>query len=47
MVTLDGHDIVTIKLKFQPRKVGTYMHALFSHQEFLLHIVNPLLRNDY
>ena len=43
---LDKHDNVSVVLKFQARRVSTYVHALFSHPEFLLQTSKPLLRKE-
>ena len=39
--TVDGHDSVTVILKCPPGRVSTYVHALFSHKEFLRNSSNP------
>ena len=39
---LSVHDNVNVICKFPLRRVSTYVHASFSHQEFLLKSRNPL-----
>ena len=47
MTLLDGNDNVNVILKCPPRRVSTYLHALFSHREVLLQHCTPLHRKSY
>ena len=40
---LDEHDNVCVILAHPPTRVSTYVHALFSHQQFLLHDSIPCI----
>ena len=41
---LEEHDNASAILTFPPRRVSTYVRALFSHREFLLRSSNPTLK---
>ena len=43
---LDGHDNVSAILQCPPRRVSTYVHALFSHRDFYYKVVTPILRKE-